>query len=104
MKASWALLFVLLLAACAPAVTVRPPICELKPIPPRELEPCELPRPIADGKLETLYLQAFVDTALIGCWAKRFNNLVADIKHRDEEFRKCQKTGQPDVDKPWWKP
>lgn len=95
------LMLAALLGACAPAVTVRAPMCELKPLPARDLEPCEKLRPIADGKLETLYLQAFVDTAIISCWARRFSDLLADLKHRDDEFRKCQ-LGQPD-DKPWWK-
>lgn len=96
-----AALVIALLAAGCTTVTVRAPPCEPAPLPPAALEPCDLPAPIADGQLETLYLQAFIDTALIKCWAKRFNNLKAQIAFRDAKLKECQAGAQAPA-KSWW--
>lgn len=91
-----------LLAGCT-TVTVRAPTCETPPLPAHALDPCELPAPMVDGSLEAFYLQNFVDTAIVKCWAKQFNNLKAQIAHRDAKVKECQQRDQPAADKPWWR-
>lgn len=93
-------IIVLLLAGCAPAVTVRAPICEPPPLPPSAVAPCPMPAPIADGKLETLYLQSLVDTAQWGECIRKFNNLVALMAYRDKVCAQIKE----EVTKPkaWW--
>lgn len=94
------LLVVLLLAGCAPAVTVRAPVCEPPPIPPAALAPCPMPTPIPDGKLETLYLQSLIDTAQWGECIRKFNNLRALIASRDKIC--AEVTEEVMKPKSWW--
>lgn len=91
------------LAACVPAVTVRAPTCELPPLPPAALAPCTPLKPIADGRLETLFLEHFVTAAAYADCLSKLDNLKAQIATRDAKIRECQQIGQPS-DKPWWKP
>lgn len=97
-----ALLFVLLLAGCQ-TITVKPPPCEPPPLPVEALVPCDPPEPIADGKMETLYLHSFVDAALIRDCRARFANLKAQIAYRDAKLKECQQATTKPEEKPWWK-
>lgn len=91
----------LLLVGCAPAVTVRAPICEPPPLPPSALVPCPPPQPLADGKMETLYLNSYIDTATIGCWADRMRNLKEQIAFRDAKVKECQEQAAKPLE--WWR-
>lgn len=94
------ILVVLLLAGCAPSVTVRAPICEPPPLPPMAYAVCPPPQPIPDGSLQTLYLNSYIDAATIGCWAERNRNLKEQIAYRDAKVKECQQ--QATQPKSWW--
>lgn len=91
-----------LLTACAPAVTVRQPICEPPAIPATLMEPCEEPELLTDGEFRTVYLQAIRDTGPWGRCMRNHDKLIEIVKYRDSV---CQKVKQDNMttDKPGWK-
>lgn len=88
------------LSACGASVTVRSPLCETPPLPLEVWVPCPPPQPIADGRMETLYLNSYIDTATIGCWADRMANIKRQIEYRDAQVKACQE--QATKPKGWW--
>lgn len=71
-----------LLLGCAPAVTVRAPVLDLPPIPPKLLEPCEEPTPLKGGTQADLYLKMLEDVGPWGRCIRKDDALIEVIKYR----------------------
>lgn len=86
------------LAGCAPAVTVRSPICEPPPIPASAMQPCVEPtEALKTGSLEELYVQAVRDTGPWGQCIRAHDKLIEFVKYRDAI---CQKFREDNITKP----
>lgn len=93
------LLVSFLLTGCS-SLTVKEPVCEPPPIPASLLQPCPLPEPIRDGRLETLYLQALADTGPWGECLRRQQALAEVVKYRDQTCARFRSQNPPPSE--WW--
>jgi hypothetical protein len=87
-----------LLLGCAPAVTVRAPVLDLPPVPPKLLEPCEEPTPLKGGTQADLYLKMLEDVGPWGRCIRKDDALIEVIKYREsvvEKYRADAAKPQP---------